>query len=114
MHRAKSASPAKGKKEPRHWHTKMKESIFSADMEGLQNLIIKGGADSGQFCWIGDLKHVGITYHSGKLHPDDIIIEVQDKKVAGYTMKDLLQLLKDLCKNGAPVLMKTIKAGNLT
>ena len=84
---------------------------MSSGPEGLLSVVIKGGADNGQFCWIGDVQHDRVNYHTGKLHQDDIILEIQGQKVAGYTLRDTLTWLKQVSRNGAPVMFKTVKPG---
>ena len=104
-----SPSPQKDKKEARHWSQKVHESIVSSGPEGLLNLVVKGGAENGQFCWIGEVKQDKINYHSGKLCQDDVILEIQGQKVAGFTLRDLLDWLKHVSKNSSPVMFKTVK-----
>ena len=111
QHQPKPPPPAKPKKEPRHWSQRILEAVVSAGPEGLLNLVIKGGADNGQFCWLADVRHDRINYHSGKLHQDDIILEIQGQKVAGYTLRDVLDWLKQVSRNGAPVMFKSVKSG---
>ena len=106
-----SPSPQKNKKEPRHWSQKVHESIVSSGPEGLLNLVVKGGAENGQFCWIGEVKQDKINYHSGKLCQDDVVLEIQGQKVAGFTLRDLLDWLKHVSKNSSPVMFKTVKTG---
>lgn len=90
----------------------MQEAVVSALPEESLNVVIKGGADSGFFCYIGDVpKQDQITYHSGSLHPDDIILEIQGQKVSGYTLRDINIWLKQVSQNGAPVMIKTVRPG---
>ena len=107
---AKTPSPTK-KKEVLHWSQRVNESIVSTGAEGVLNLVVKGGAENGQFCFIGDLKQDKINYHSGKLHQDGIILEIQGQKVAGFTLRDMLDWMKHVGKNSAPVMFKTVKSG---
>ncbi|KAI0211370.1 Membrane-associated guanylate kinase, WW and PDZ domain-containing protein 2 [Lamellibrachia satsuma] len=107
----KSPSPTKNKREPRHWNERVHECILSAGPEGLFPMVIKGGAENGQFCYIGEIKQEHMNYHSGKLHHDEILLEIQGQKVSGFTLRDLLEWLKHVSKNSAPVMFKTIKAG---
>ena len=111
----RSPSPHKQmkKQEPRHWSQKVHESIVSAGPEGLLNLVVKGGAENGQYCWIGEVKQDKINYHSGKLQQDDVVLEIQGQKVAGFTLRDLLDWLKHVSKNSSPVMFKTVKAGKV-
>lgn len=106
-----SPNPQKPRKEPKHWSQRVSECIVSAGPEGNLSVTIKGGADSGQFNWLGEIRHDRIHYHSGKLHQDDIILEIQGQKVAGYTLRDLETWLGQVSKNAAPVMFKTVKSG---
>jgi hypothetical protein len=107
---AKSPTPTKAaKKEPKHWSQRVQECIVSFGPEGVLPVVIKGGADSGQFNWIADTKHDKVNYHSGKLHESDIVMEIQGQKVAGYTLRDTLTWMKQVSRNGAPVMFKTVK-----
>ena len=103
----------KPRKEPKHWSQRVSECIVSAGPEGNLNLTIRGGADNGQFCWLGEIRHDKVHYHSGKLHQDDIILEIQGQKVAGYTLRDLESWLGQVCKNAAPVMFKTVRSGKV-
>ena len=104
-------SPQKPRKEARHWSTKVQESIISSGAEGTLNIVVRGGAESGQFCYVGELKQDKLIYHSGKLQQNDIILEVQGQKVSGFILKDLLDYIKHVGKNGAPVILKTVRSG---
>ncbi|CAH1783197.1 unnamed protein product [Owenia fusiformis] len=111
MHKSKQQkpSPSSGQKDMKHWTSKLHESIVSTSRDGLLNIVIKGGADNGQYCYIGDIKQDKINYHNGKLLPDEIMLEVQGQKLAGYTLRDALLWLKQVSQNGAPVHIKTVK-----
>ena len=105
--------PPPNKKDVKHWSTKLQETVVSVPSENGNNnsIIIKGGADIGQFCYLGEVRHDQVTYHSGKLRPDDLILEIQGQKVSGYTLRDVNIWLKQVSQNGAPVLMKTLRSG---
>ena len=107
-------SPQKLRKEARHWSAKVQESIISSGAEGTLNFVVRGGAENGQFCYVGELKQDRLIYHSGRLHQYDIILEVQGQKVSGFILKDLLDYIKHVGKNGAPVILKTVRAGELS
>lgn len=106
-----SPSPSKPKKEPKHWSQRVSECIVSAGPDSHLNLSVKGGADDGQFCWLGDIHQDRVHYHSGKLHQDDIILEVQGQKVAGYTLWDIERWIQQVSKNAAPVMFKSVRSG---
>ena len=108
---SKSPSPTKGKKEPEHWSQRVVETIVSAGSDGMLHLVVKGGAENGQFAFIGDIKQDKINYHSGKFHQDSVVLEVQGQKVAGFTLRDLLDWMKYVGKNNTPIMFKTVKSG---
>lgn len=105
--------PPPNKNDVKHWSTKLQETVVSIPPETGNNnsIIIKGGADTGHFCYLGEVRHDQVTYHSGKLRPDDLILEIQGQKVSGYTLRDVNIWLKQVSQNGAPVLMKTLRSG---
>ena len=96
----------------RHWSQRVQECVLSGSPDGQLDILLRGGADNGQFCWIADVKHDKIFYHTpAKLQTDGILLEVQGWKIAGYTFRDAHTLLKHVSKNGAPVMFKTVKDG---
>ena len=98
-------------KSSRHWSQRIQETVVSFGSEGLFHLSIRGGADIGQFPWIHDIKHNKVQYHSGRLYADDIVLEIQGQKVAGYTLRDTIDWLNQISRNGTPVMFKTVKTG---
>ena len=105
--------PAPPQREAKHWSQHVHECVLSTGPEGLFHLVVKGGAENGQFCYMGNVQQSDINYHSGKLYMDDVILEIQGQKVAGFTLRDLLEWLKHVSKNATPVMFKTIKGGEL-
>nr|KAG5711460.1 hypothetical protein BaRGS_025887 [Batillaria attramentaria] len=119
MIRNKPAPPPKGpppkpKREPRHWSQQIQETVASASHEENLSITLKGGADIGQFVYLGSVDHDKISYHGEKLYTDDILLEVQGQKVSGYTLRDATVWLKQVSQNGAPVMIKTVRPGVLT
>ena len=108
---AKPPTPQKPREDARHWSSKIQESIISSGAESSLSLVVRGGAENGQFCCIGELKQDRIIYHSGKLHAGDVILEVQGQKVSGFVLDDLYDYVRHVGKNGAPVIFKTVKSG---
>lgn len=99
------------RREQRHWSQCINETVVSTGQEDGLGVTLSGGADNGQFVWIDTIREDHLTYHSGKLHIDDILLEIQGQKVAGYTLKDANFWLKQVSQNGAPVMIKSIKIG---
>ncbi|XP_070193690.1 membrane-associated guanylate kinase, WW and PDZ domain-containing protein 1-like isoform X2 [Littorina saxatilis] len=106
--------PPKPKREPRHWSQQIQETVASAIHEESLSIALKGGADSGQFVYLGNVDHDKISYHGEKLYGDDILLEVQGQKVSGYTLRDATVWLKQVSQNGAPVMIKTVRPGAMT
>nr|XP_022295952.1 membrane-associated guanylate kinase, WW and PDZ domain-containing protein 3-like isoform X10 [Crassostrea virginica] len=105
------AIPPKPRREQKHWSQCLSETVVSTGQEDGLGIALSGGADHGQFVWIETIRNDQLTYHSGKLYVDDIILEIQGQKVAGYTLKDANFWLKQVSQNGAPVMIKSIKIG---
>lgn len=105
------AVPPKPRREQKHWSQCVSETVVSTGQEDGLGIALSGGADHGQFVWIETIRNDQLTYHSGKLYVDDIILEIQGQKVAGYTLKDANFWLKQVSQNGAPVMIKSIKIG---
>lgn len=105
----------KYRKDPKHWNHRIQECVLSCEREdGFGYAItIAGGADNGLFCYITDIKHDQLNIHNGKLHTDEIILEIQGQKIAGFTLRDGTAWLKQVGQNGAPVMLKTVKIGKV-
>ncbi|KAL3852402.1 hypothetical protein ACJMK2_016053 [Sinanodonta woodiana] len=96
-----------------HWSGRVQETVVSALPDDILHLTIHGGADNGSFCYLEGIDHQKINYHSGKLQPDSIILEIQGQKISGNTLRDAVTWLKQVTQNGAPVMIKTVKIGLL-
>lgn len=79
--------------------------------DGPFGIVVSGGAENGQFCWIEHVDTTNIVFFNGKLHCDEIILEIQGQKVAGYTLHDLQEWLLLATNNNSPVLIKTVVTG---
>lgn len=97
-------------KKKSHWTNKVHETLICRDKDGELNLEIKGGAENGLFSYLGEMKQNKIIYQVGKLHSDDLLLEVNDKAVSGLTIRDVLAVIKH-CKD--PIRLKCVKQGML-
>lgn len=97
--------------DPNHWSFRVEESLVSALPDESLHVTLLGGADNGYFLYLDDIDHDRITYHSGKLHPGNIVLEVQGQRIAGYTLRDAMIWLKQVSQNGSPVMIKSVKPG---
>ena len=107
--RGQLGPPDKGNGNEIHWTKQVRETVASAFHDDLP-ITIDGGADNGQFCFLGLIRVDKIHYHGGKLTKDDVILEIQGQKISGYTQRDATLWLKQVSQNGAPVMIKTVPA----
>ena len=103
----------------KYWTNKIHDVLISVEKtelnDGLQNaplLPIKGGAENGQFCYIVSFKTDKFRLHSGTIKPDEIILEIQNIKVAGSTWHDIQLLFKELVSQHPTITMKLVKTGS--
>ncbi|XP_014671282.1 PREDICTED: membrane-associated guanylate kinase, WW and PDZ domain-containing protein 2-like isoform X2 [Priapulus caudatus] len=103
------------KKEVKSWAHRIREIVILPLQLIEENppITVKGGADVGQFVWVADVKQDRLHYHSGKLHPDDLLLEVNEQKVPGLTQADTLNWIQ-LCITGkSPAIFKVVKPSGL-
>jgi hypothetical protein len=72
---------------------------------------VHGGSDKGEFAYASHIVQNKVNYVSGKLNEEDILLEIQGQKVAGYTQRDVVAWLNHCCRNGNPVVLKTVDGG---
>jgi len=98
-----------------HWSNAVQEVLVSQTGDRPNAVIVCGGAENGQFCWIGDVMADGVKYHhDGRLRINDVLLEVQGQCVAGYTLGDVVEWMTVAGRNNGPVLYKTVISGLLT
>ncbi|XP_067861054.1 membrane-associated guanylate kinase, WW and PDZ domain-containing protein 2a isoform X7 [Heptranchias perlo] len=95
-------------KKKSHWTNKVHETVVCRNKDGELNVEIKGGAENGQFSYLGEMKQNKIIYQGGKLHSDELLLEVNDTAVSGLTIRDVLAVVKH-CKD--PIRLKCVKQG---
>lgn len=89
-----------------HWCNAVYETFLTPDTNDSCDFTIEGGSDSGQFPFFGYVPAANWSVAKG-----DIILEVQGIKVAGYTQKDVVGLLKHCVRNENSVKVKAVKSG---
>ncbi len=77
-----------------------------------------GGADNGQFVYLNEsislLKNNQTSFtiiKGGKIDFDEIILEIDQHKIAGCTLADVHILIETLSMNGKQIKLKTVKSG---
>ncbi|XP_046878588.1 membrane-associated guanylate kinase, WW and PDZ domain-containing protein 2-like [Hypomesus transpacificus] len=101
---------SKNLKKKNHWTNKVHESVFCRNKEGELGFELKGGAENGQFAYIGEVTPGKVVYQSGKLSQDELLLEVNDTPVAGLTIRDVHAVVKH-CKD--PFRLKCVKQGGV-
>ena len=99
----------KGSKPPKHWSQYVHEIVVSPTDDGSPNFTIRGGAENGLFPYVADIRSDRILLRSGKLHTDDIVVEVNGHKLPGFTLWDIEALLVHIGQN--PLHIRTVKPG---
>nr|CAD7431148.1 unnamed protein product [Timema monikensis] len=97
-----------------HWRQGVRETVLTACTDGSLNFSIKGGSDNGEFTYVSDIVQNKVNYVSGQLSEEDAILEIQGQKVAGYTQRDVVAWLNHCCRNGNPVVIKTVESAEHT
>uniref|UniRef100_A0A3Q1HV37 Membrane-associated guanylate kinase, WW and PDZ domain-containing protein 1 n=1 Tax=Anabas testudineus TaxID=64144 RepID=A0A3Q1HV37_ANATE len=92
-----------------HWITSVSECAVIRDASGELSVELRGGAENGEFPYIGQVKEDAVVYQDGKLCEGDLLLEVEGLPVSGLPLYDILSLTK--CYNG-PVRLKTVRQGH--
>ncbi|XP_016832531.2 membrane-associated guanylate kinase, WW and PDZ domain-containing protein 2, partial [Cricetulus griseus] len=102
---------SKSLKKKSHWTSKVHESVIGRSPEGQLGFELKGGAENGQFPYLGEVKPGKVAYESGsKLVSEELLLEVNETPVAGLTIRDVLAVIKH-CKD--PLRLKCVKQGGI-
>eukprot|EP00062_Callorhinchus_milii_P006723 gi/632947561/ref/XP_007889108.1/ PREDICTED: membrane-associated guanylate kinase, WW and PDZ domain-containing protein 2-like isoform X2 [Callorhinchus milii] len=93
-------------KKKSHWTNKVHETVLCRNKDGELNVEIRGGAENGQFSFLGEIKQNRVMYQGGRLHADELLLEVNDTPVSGLTIRDVLAVIRH-CKD--PIRLKCVK-----
>ncbi|CAF0906183.1 unnamed protein product, partial [Didymodactylos carnosus] len=104
----------------KHWSQTCHDTILCSnninDESSTKSLLLtlNGGSDNGQFVYFGETilqnnkSNVKII-EGGKINQDEIIIKIDQHKVAGCTLKDVQTLIQTKSANGQKIKLKTCK-----
>jgi hypothetical protein len=103
----------------KHWTQTCHETILTSnDSNHSINLNLSGGADNGQFVYLNEpislLKSNQTSFtiiKGGKIDLDEIILEIDQRKVAGSTLADVQSLIETLSINNKQIKLQTAKSG---
>lgn len=91
-----------------HWTSRVNECSVVKDARGELNVPLRGGAENGEFAYIGPLSEDALAYKSGKLNEGELLLEVENLSISGLPLYDVQTLIKN-CKG--PVRLKTVRQG---
>ena len=98
-------------KKKKHWSSKVQECSVSWGNLGEFGSVVEvlGGAELGQFPYLGQMKLEVLVCHVGKLpYYGDVLLEVNGTPVSGLTNRDTLAVIRHFRE---PVRLKTVKPG---
>ncbi|XP_053313593.1 membrane-associated guanylate kinase, WW and PDZ domain-containing protein 3 isoform X2 [Spea bombifrons] len=99
-------------KKKKHWLSKVQEcglSGFGGDPSSF--LEIRGGAEHGEFPYLGRLREDVASYIAGKVPSQgDVLLEVNGTPVSGLTHRDTLAVIRHFRE---PIRLKTVKPGKV-
>ncbi|KAM4613161.1 membrane-associated guanylate kinase, WW and PDZ domain-containing protein 1b isoform 3-T3 [Polymixia lowei] len=91
-----------------HWTSKVNECAVSKDARGDLNVPLLGGAQDGEFAFIGRVNEDVAVYKSGRLIEGELLLEVENLAISGLPLYDVQTVIKN-CKG--PVRLKTVEQG---
>uniref|UniRef100_A0A4W6FDI1 Membrane-associated guanylate kinase, WW and PDZ domain-containing protein 1 n=1 Tax=Lates calcarifer TaxID=8187 RepID=A0A4W6FDI1_LATCA len=92
-----------------HWTSRVNECSVSKDARGDLNVQLRGGAENGEFAYIGQINEDVMVYKSGKLSEGELLLEVENLSISGLPLYDVQTVIKN-CKG--PVRLKTVRQGS--
>uniref|UniRef100_A0AAQ5ZKQ4 Membrane associated guanylate kinase, WW and PDZ domain containing 1a n=1 Tax=Amphiprion ocellaris TaxID=80972 RepID=A0AAQ5ZKQ4_AMPOC len=92
-----------------HWITKVNECAIVRDACGELNVELRGGAENGEFPYIGQVREDAVVYQDGKLCEGELLLEVEGLSVSGLPLYDIYTVIE--CRKG-PVRLKTVRQGH--
>ncbi|XP_056461988.1 membrane-associated guanylate kinase, WW and PDZ domain-containing protein 3-like [Gadus chalcogrammus] len=96
-------------KKKKHWTSKVVECAVSWGSLGEFGSVVEilGGAEGGEFPFLGQMKLDVLVCHVGKLpYYGDVLLEVNGTPVSGLTNRDTLAVIRHFRE---PVRLKTVK-----
>lgn len=91
-----------------HWTSRVTECSVSKDARGEFNVPLRGGAENGEFAYIGQVNGDVLAYKSGEIYEGELLLEVENLSISGLPLYDVQTVIKN-CKG--PVRLKTVRQG---
>ncbi|XP_040015294.1 membrane-associated guanylate kinase, WW and PDZ domain-containing protein 1b isoform X3 [Xiphias gladius] len=92
-----------------HWTSRVSECAVSKDARGDLSVPLRGGAENGEFAYIGRVGEGVVVHPSGKLNEGELLLEVENLSISGLPLYDVQTVIKN-CKG--PVRLKTVRQGS--
>uniref|UniRef100_A0A3Q3NIN5 Membrane-associated guanylate kinase, WW and PDZ domain-containing protein 1 n=1 Tax=Labrus bergylta TaxID=56723 RepID=A0A3Q3NIN5_9LABR len=92
-----------------HWTSRINECSVSKDARGDLNVSLRGGAENGEFAYIGQVSGDLVVYKSGQLNEGELLLEVENLSISGLPLYDIQTVIKN-CKGA--VRLKTVRQGS--
>lgn len=94
-----------------HWITKVKECAVVRDPSGELDVELRGGAQDGQFAYIGHIREDAVFLQEGTLSEGELLLEVEGLSVSGLPLYDIYTVIN--CCQG-PVRFRTVRQGKIS
>ncbi|CDQ60531.1 unnamed protein product [Oncorhynchus mykiss] len=91
-----------------HWTTKVNECAVLKDARGDLNVQLLGGAENGEFAYIGQVNDGVVVYKNGKLTEGALILEVENLPISGLPLYDVQTVIKNC---SGPIRLRTVRQG---
>ncbi|XP_072307732.1 membrane-associated guanylate kinase, WW and PDZ domain-containing protein 1b isoform X3 [Eucyclogobius newberryi] len=92
-----------------HWSSRVTESAVGKDARGELHVALRGGAEHGEFAYVGPVSDAEVIYHYGAVAEGELLLEVENLSVSGLPLYDVHTVIRN-CKG--PVRLKTVRQGN--
>ena len=89
----------------KHWSKNVRDVFVAHDSLHVR---IEGGAENGEFLYVGGFTGEKIKYRKGRLRVGDVLVELNDEPVVGLTLQDLMNRIQ---KAGKKVDFKVVQPG---
>ncbi|XP_017285459.1 membrane-associated guanylate kinase, WW and PDZ domain-containing protein 1b isoform X11 [Kryptolebias marmoratus] len=91
-----------------HWTSRVTECAVNKDARGDLNVSLRGGAENGEFAYIGYIDEGLVAYQYGQLGEGELLLEVETLSISGLPLYDVETVIRN-CKS--PVRLKTVRPG---
>ncbi|XDV46070.1 hypothetical protein PO909_014032 [Leuciscus waleckii] len=101
-------------KKKKHWSGKVQECAVSWGNAGELSAMLEilGGAEDGEFPYLGQVLSDALVCHVGRLPgPGDVLLEVNGTPVSGLTNRDTLAVIRHFRE---PLRLKTVKPAQMS